>query len=670
MRKRLFIKLAAIAATMLLMLQTAASCMSTSYTYFETINRNYERSQDAYVPSGIYMHLGLKDASDLFVLGSTLYIADTGNKRILVLDKDTEEVTVIGEGILSEPTGVAADSQGRIYVADYANKEAYRFSKNGELEFTFTKPTSPNFGKGSYNPKKIAPTDDGGVYIVSEGSTAGILLISGNGLFLGYFASNNVQMSLFERIRDIFLTDSQKAGFIRRTPPSFGNILRAEDGLVYTTNLGQFTDGIKKLSIAGLNMLENRIILNEPADLCVSVDGRMMVLDNRGSIYELTADGVLICAYAGSSDKTDTIGLFELATGLGTDHDGNVYVLDSVKNYIQVFSPTTFMAGIHKALNDYNDGNYDESLTVFKDVLRLNDVSFLAHYYTGKNYLQKADYDSAINHFKIANARGSYSDAYWEIRNIWLQKYLGYIIVGIGIFYVLYEILSRLNKKFKFYQSKGSLKKLLQYRFIFDISRLKHQLFHPNDNAYDVKVKTTGTYASATFIYALLLALAALQQVGSGFIFSAWQNDFSVVNFLGYFIGIIALFIIGNFFISAINEGNGTLRTIYVGVAYSFAPAIFILPIIILFSNVATRNEAFLVNFAMGGVIVWVAINIFLTIIEIHEYSFKQSVINIFLTLFFMAVAVLVFSMLYLLVMQVVNFGADIVTEVMLRVRT
>ena len=79
--------------------------------------------QDAYLPSSIYSDLGLSSPQDLDVKAGKMYIADTGNKRILRIDLTTGEKDEIGQKLLKQPTGVAVDSEGRIYVADYKNNE-------------------------------------------------------------------------------------------------------------------------------------------------------------------------------------------------------------------------------------------------------------------------------------------------------------------------------------------------------------------------------------------------------------------------------------------------------------------------------------------------------------------------------------------------------------------
>ena len=86
--KRWIKGLSAWSAALLLLLcmpWTAAGEQATSYTYTVDDKGNFIRTQDAYLPNRTLTELGLSSASDLFIDDNDLlYIADTGNKRIII----------------------------------------------------------------------------------------------------------------------------------------------------------------------------------------------------------------------------------------------------------------------------------------------------------------------------------------------------------------------------------------------------------------------------------------------------------------------------------------------------------------------------------------------------------------------------------------------------------
>ena len=653
-------------------LSAAAATQSTSYTVTLTINGKEEVSQDAYIPSKLYMGLELNKAQDLYIANGRMYIADTGNKRVLVVEIASGEVTVVGEGILSQPTGVSADRYNRIYVADSKTREAYRFAEDGTLEQTFGKPTTPNFGaEENYIPVKIAASDNGGCYIVSEGTSAGVIYMGATGDFLGYFASNTVNKTLYDIFADLFFSDVQKAKLESAKAASFENIFRGSDGLVYTINKGD-QSSIKKNSINGVDMLQNNQNLpqlNRLADICVTADGRMITVDTTGYITEISFDGYLLCRFGGSAGGSEKIGLFSTPSGIAADSEDNIYVLDAASNYIQVFSPTHVQAQIHAAMESYNNGQYDASIETLTDVMKYNNSSYFAHLYLGLNYMQKGDYQAAEEHFRTANAKEQYSEAYWESRNEWLQSNLMYVLAALLVLVIIIFILKHLHKKKRIFAGviavQSSLKK--KSRFYYDICQIPFAFRHPLDNSYNVRKGETGTYLSATVIYLAVLLLTILNQTAAGFIFSVDLRSFSLMNTVLIFVCALALFLVSHYFISSINDGEGTFRSTYISVAYSLSPVVLFLPWLIIFSNFATIDESYLIYTVLGILLLLCAVYIVLAIIEVQQYTFRQSLFNVLVTLFFMAVLVFAISISYLLLKQVIDFIVSIITEVNLR---
>ena len=651
----------------------AAQTASTSYTFNEGVDGEVQITQDAYLPARMFVDLGLKNAKDLYIGGNVMYVADSGNSRILRVELDTMAVSEIGKGLLVNPTGVAADETGRVYAADYAARSVYRFSPEGEVEQVFEKPTAASFGRrNNFIPIKVAPGDDGGVYIVNEGSTAGIVQMSGAGDFLGYFAANTVDMSLTDILMDIFLTDEQMRYTLGKTPSSFANIFRGSNRLIYTLNRGAKVLP-KKHAVNGSNLLsaDGFAAIDDPVDIAVTGDGRMVCLSAKGMVYEYTQDGYIICSFGGSSNRTDRIGLFEAASGVGVDDENNIYVLDERRGYIQVFEPTGAQTGIYSAIENYNEGRYDESIEKLKSVLKYNDTSYLAHLFMGRNYLQKGDYQTAMDEFRTAQDRGYFSEAYWEIRNLWLQNHTGVILLIFMICFVLLLIVQGVRKlRPGFLKSRGILKeKLLRVPVLRDLHALIPAMRHPIDNFYEIQVGSRGSVAAATILYILAFALLVLFQVGRGFIFSVPVARFSLGSTLIYFVGALGLFLAGNYFVCSINDGRGTFRLIYVGTAYALAPVYWLMPVVVLLSNFCAIDERFFIDLTIFIMLCWTLVTTYLMVMQIHEYSFKQATANLLLTLFFMVVAILVGSLIFLLCNQFVLFIREIFTEVDLRVK-
>lgn len=650
----------------------AAQTASTGYTINIGVDGSPQLTQDAYLPTKLFMDLGLRGPKDLFIKDDILYIADSGNGRVLRIALNTLAIEVIGADLLRNPTGVSADEDGRIYVADYSARKAYRFAPDGTLEMTFEKPEAASFGRNSsYIPLKVAPGDGGGLYLVNEGSVAGIVQMSGEGEFLGYFAANTVTMSLSDLLRGVFLTEEQQRFSMARTPPAFANIFRGDDRLIYTINRGANV-AIKKHAISGNNLLDEanaRILMDNPVDLAVSADGRMLVVTTDGTVGEYTADGYFICLFAGPSNRTDRIGLFDAPSGIGVDSRNNIYVLDERRQAIQVFAPTPAQHSLYQAMTHYNNGAYDDSIMSLQRVVKYNDTSFLAHLFLGRNYLQKNDYYAAEAEFRTAGDRGYFSQAYWETRNQWLQNNTGWILAVVLVVVVIWLALGTILKFRPGFLRKDDGAARSRPRLVHDLMQVGYAIRHPIDNYYNIRVGLTGSMVSATLLYVLAFALLVLYQVARGFIFSVDVSRYSLFYTGVYFFGILGLFLAGNFFISSINDGDGTFRQIYIGSGYALAPVFLILPPVILLSNFLSLDESFFVQAATMFMLAWTLVTVYLMVMQIHDYSFKEGTASLLMTLFFMIVAILVGSLVFLLLKQVVVFVQDAITEVVLRVR-
>lgn len=102
-----------------------------------------------------------------------VYIADTGNKRIVVTDAEGNFRYQWGYagaelGAFNEPTGVAVDAQGNVYVADTWNGRVQVFAPDGSGQVSPIPIVTWNVGgwrPNTYDDPSIAASPDGTVYV-------------------------------------------------------------------------------------------------------------------------------------------------------------------------------------------------------------------------------------------------------------------------------------------------------------------------------------------------------------------------------------------------------------------------------------------------------------------------------------------------------------------------
>jgi hypothetical protein len=109
------------------------------------------------------------------------------------------------------------------------------------------------------------------------------------------------------------------------------------------------------------------------------------------------------------------------------------------------------------------------------------------------------------------------------------------------------------------------------------------------------------------------------------------------------------------------------VKDVIIGTAYSLFPyALFALPFPLL-SRVLTFNEAFVYNFAQTVIYALTGMMLIIMIMEIHNYSFSETLRNVLLTLFTMALFVLTGYILSVLFGQLFDFISALVQEFGLR---
>ncbi|HPE70117.1 MAG TPA: gluconolactonase, partial [Thermotogota bacterium] len=218
----------------------AASAFATlTYRTFTLgMNGYFVETQAVYAPSRI-LAPEIFEASDLFLDDRTgdLYIADTGNSRVLVLSDQGERT--LGDFTVFFPSGVFVDEEGKVYVADTGTFSAFVFEADGTLQGEITRPDSPVFGASNlFIPLKIAADRRGNIYVLCEGAHNGLVNLNRDGEFMGYFAANRPEVSLKMLFQRLIFSESQLDQLLKVKPPSPTNLALDSAGLVHTVTHG------------------------------------------------------------------------------------------------------------------------------------------------------------------------------------------------------------------------------------------------------------------------------------------------------------------------------------------------------------------------------------------------------------------------------------------------
>lgn len=287
--------------------------------------------------------------------GGKLYIADSGNHVVRVVSNGTISTFAgtagsagfAGDGKaataaqLNNPSGVAVDSSGNVYIADTSNNVVRMVNTSGNIS-TFAGNNSLGAGysgdggaatNGMLNaPTSVAVDSSNNVYItdsvtnlvrkVSGGNFSTIIGINGTGGSLNH--PNGV------------LVDSKGAVYVSDTSH---RVLKFANGA-----LASFA-GTGDVGFGGDNGLATKAVLNNPIGLAVDAAGDVLIADSNAFRIRAVSTAGIITTIAGSGhigylgDGGSALTAYlNFPHGVCVDGSGNVYISDTANNVIRKLS--------------------------------------------------------------------------------------------------------------------------------------------------------------------------------------------------------------------------------------------------------------------------------------------------------------------------------------------
>ena len=637
-------------------------------------NKDVTETQTAYLPEGRLVQFGelmLDQPEDMKIQDNKIYIADTGNASIVVTDSKGSYGVRIGEGILKKPVGLDVVNNS-LYVADETLGQVLEFDLDGNLVYTFDRPIHPSFGKSApFTPNKVTADERGNVYVISRGNSNGMIQLNKNtnNEFLGYFSPNLTSVSFMTAFRRLIFTEEQLSRMLNIIPNSPVNLTMDKEGLIYTITPQDNRDVLKKLNMAGRNIISTHVSDRMMSGIAVGPYENIFTVSSNGYIYEFNREGNLLFIFGGKDSGQQRLGLFTQVSAIQVDDENMLYVLDQSKGEVQMFKSTEFSDKVHEALILYQDGNYSESKDIWEDVLKVNSLFDFANLGMGEAHFKEENYSEALNSYKLSRNIPGYSQAYWELRNVQIRQnvipFLGVLLSLIIIKKILgwvhkrYPIKSYVRFKTKIQQN--SLYQKLMFSFYY--------MKHPIDGSYGIKRENKTSNVSVLIIATIALLISSFSKYFTGFIFSTVKaGEFSLINdALITFIGFMFI-TTATYLVCTINDGESTYKNLVHGFVYSLTPYIVIKPILVFFSNYLTLNEAFLISFGELVIIAWVATLIFVTIRDINNYENKETIKIILLSIFTILIGILIIFVLFLLVNQLLSFIQAFIREAVYRI--
>jgi DNA-binding beta-propeller fold protein YncE len=652
---------------------TIASSQATYGVPYQTYTLNaegrYVPTQSAYIPVGHFgSSLGLKNPEDLFVLDDIFYIADTGNKRIVMSSLEGLLLDSVISPEFQQPTGVFV-KEGFIYVADKAAKKVFKIDlADDSIVQTIEKPTSPIFGqKNDFVPTKVVVDSSDSIYIVGEGSTSGIIQVNYAGEFVGYLGINTVSLTLRRILYNLFVRDSELASSLPASPT---NVALGLKGSILTTNVN-VRETFKRLNISGINTLSQNTSYptSQLSDIWMNHENYIYLVSENGDVFEYDENGNLLFFFnTKDTSQTKSLGLSNTPKGIATDELGNLYILDRGYNAIHVYQRTVFVDLVHQAVTLYNDGRYMESKPLWEEIIRQNSSFALAHSALGSALLKQGDFEAALSEFFDAKDYQGYSDAFWEIRNVQLQQNLSTWMIVLIVLWVVYVLGKKVFIQSSLHASYVAWRQgILNKKLIKEVTLSLHAIKQPFDMFFDIKRYNRASVKSGFIVFGLFVLVYLINTYATGFLFRNPNPNNLLIELVIVIAGFF-LYVLVNYLVSTLNDGEGRLKDVFIATSYVLIPfIIFTLPMTFL-SHFLTYNEAFIFDFYHQIIFGWTLLLIVLSIKGIHNYTLLETVKNIIIIIFGMFILVLIGLLIYSFMGQLIEFVLSVIKEVIYRV--
>ncbi len=707
MKKSLRIITMLVLAVMLFTTCVSASSAYATYTY--SSDGFVLESPDAYsvdtIVDSAYMGVNIASPEDLEVgPDGNIYIADAAGQQIVVLDsyyKYKFSITnfVNEQGVRDNflnPRGVFVNNE-YIYVCDTDNSRIVIFTLNGVFIKTVGQPESNLFEEDAiYKPVAIAVDTYGRLFIVSSTTYQGIIVMSDDGDFYGFIGAQKVSVSAIDALWKKFRSSSQEAEEDVYVSKEYNNITIDAENFIYVTtstidesvqqaSIGS-KDGayapVKKFNASGTDVLRRNGFFAPSGEVHVStsktaeISGASTIVDaaigpegtwtiadqKRSKVFTYDAEGNLLFAFGDLGSLKGNIGVLNAVTYQGD----NMLLLDKTAATITVFRRTEYGDILLNAIKNQNARLYDTAVDDWQEILKRNNNFDVAYIGIGKALARDGYYDEAMDYFRYSHEKeGRYAEAFKEIRKEWASKY--FVVIPIVVVVVLLGLswllgyAGKVNKKASLKVGTKTIKEELLYAF--------HIMTHPFDGFWDLKHEKRGSIRSAFIILLLTIIAFFYQTIGTGYVMSQKDPD----EFGSIYTAILSvavpviLWVIANWCLTTLFDGEGNLSDIFTATCYALAPLpLFIVPSVIL-SNFLVPEEAGIISLISSIGWIWAGLLVFTGTMTTHGYSVGKNFIITLFTILGMAAIMFLAILFSTLMVKIVSLFSNIWVEISYR---
>ena len=660
----------------------AAEVPYDGYIYDKSTSQQVVAAPNGYLPERIIQASDFElsrflNPQDLFVSSSgELYVLDSGNNRVVVLNSDLTLKKVVDtfldadgqESLLNDPRGIFVARDGRMIIADYGNQRVLVTDSDGVILRVLNRPKTDLLEKEwVFSPLKVVEDSQGLIYVLADRLVDGALVFDTDNTFIGFFGSNAVVANSLQAFWKKVMSSVQLSYMMQTVPTESSNYFIDDKDFVYTVTATGKADSIlvQKCNSNGSNVLDTSTVYGDLisvdekrfVDITVDDDGFLYVLDEQqGKIYMHNTDGILLSVFGGIGEQKGTFKSVASLVHMGD----KILVLDDDCGTITVFAPTNFILDVRQALLLYNDGLFVESLEPWEKVLQQDTNYYMANFGIGKAMYMQGNYQEAMRYYKQTYASTEeYSEAFKEYRRLCIQVYLipaaAVLIVVLTVFFVVKKIVR---------SRRPIAEKKHKRKEFFPVT----VMLHPFESYNRIKYSGDGSVSSAVVVLLLFMASNVLLDGEKSYIHNA--NYGALLNIpliLLSCLAVFLLFTIANWAICTLTEGKGKYIEIFKTTAYALLPYTLFSFATVGLSYCLTADESSFLGLLGAVGVLWSAVLLLIGLQTIHMYTMGKTISSCLLTILGMAIIIFIATVFYSLIYQVYMFINTIIYELQIR---
>ncbi|GHU02335.1 hypothetical protein FACS1894147_04000 [Spirochaetia bacterium] len=450
-----------------LLVPVSAFAEPTNYTYNYDFWAEEVASPDAYWVSGYLLGSALgignfNDPQGLFVRDNRIYVCDSGNNRIVLLEytngeyevKNVQESVVI-DGIESPfkyPMDIFETEDGGLYICDTNNQRLLHLDNNWNYLSAITKPGDQSIDAAAeFLPTKAVVDFADRIFVQARNVNKGLMEFDRNGSFSGYMGANKVEVNPVDYVWKMISTKAQRAAMNLFIPTEYNNLSLDHEGFIYVTNSSGETDMVRRLNAMGQDILIRNGYEDPEGDANWGNAGGISgpskfidvaAMDNdsyacfdrvRRRIFVYDFQGNLLYAFGGVGNRK---GYFIQPAAIERMGD-SLLALDSRTAAITRFDLTSYGTLINDALEEYHAGRYEASAENWEQVLKMNGNYDLAYIGIGRAALRQGEYQKAMKYYKLKHYAAGYGKAFQLYRKEWMEENLWKILLALVVLVVV-----------------------------------------------------------------------------------------------------------------------------------------------------------------------------------------------------------------------------------------